>query len=127
MSLHIRRINKARDFMALGPLWNKLVEKSGQISPIHSYDWFWCCWHEVWPRSRPEILLVEEMGNPIAIIPLMHWRERLRGLPVRCLGFLESPSTPMVDILTVGEHDRVIDTFLDHLANRSDWDMAWLQ
>lgn len=127
MSIHIRRIDKARDFMALGPLWNKLARESGQLSPFLSYDWFWCCWHGVWPKHRPEILLLEDAGTPVAIIPLMHWRERLRGLPVRCLGFLTYPNTPMADLLTVADHGLVVETFLDHLASRSDWDLVWLQ
>jgi CelD/BcsL family acetyltransferase involved in cellulose biosynthesis len=127
MNLRIRRIEHARDFMALASLWSKLARESGQLSPFLSYDWFWCCWHGVWPRHRPEILVMEEAGAPVAIIPLMHWQERLAGLPVRCLGFLEYPSTPLVDLLTIVPHDWVIETFLDHLASRSDWDMVWLQ
>ncbi len=127
MNLRIRRIERARDFMALAPLWSKLANESGQLSPFLSYDWFWCCWHGVWPRRRPEILVVEEAGSAVAIIPLMHWKERLGGLPVRCLGFLEYPGTPMVDLLTLVAHDVVVETFLHHLAGRSDWDVVWLQ
>jgi CelD/BcsL family acetyltransferase involved in cellulose biosynthesis len=127
MNMCIRRIERARDFMALAPLWSKLANESGQLSPFLSYDWFWCCWHGVWPRYRPEILVMEEAGCPVAIIPLMHWKERLGGLPVRCLGFLEYPSTPMADLLTLVAHDAVVETFLHHLASRSDWDIVWLQ
>lgn len=127
MNLKIRRTESAKDFMALAPLWAELLSANGQTSPFLSYDWFWCCWHAVWPRKRPEILLIEDGGGPVAIVPLMHWQERVRGLPVRCLGFLEGPDTPMVDLLTVGEHGRVIEAFLDHLAARSDWNLIRLQ
>jgi CelD/BcsL family acetyltransferase involved in cellulose biosynthesis len=127
MGLSIRRIERARDFMALAPLWSKLAGESGQLSPFFSHEWFWCCWHGVWPRRRPEILVLEETGSPVAIVPLMRWRERFRGFPVRYLGFLECPHTPLVDILTVSEHDRVIATCLDHLASRLDWDTIRFQ
>jgi hypothetical protein len=129
MSLQIRRIERAKDFVSLAPLWCKLASESGQTSPFLSYDWFWCCWHAVWPHRRPEILLIEEAGSPIAIVPMMAWRERLHGLSVRCLGLLECPITPMVDILMPGEHGhvRVLDTLLGYLVSRSDWDMIWLQ
>jgi len=127
MKLRIRRIEKAQDFVALAPIWAQLTKDSGQLSPFLSYDWFWCCWHGVWPQRRPEILLIEETGGPVAIVPLMHWRGWVRGLPVRSLGFLECPSTPWADVLTVGGHNRVIEALLDHLAARSDWDMIWLQ
>ena len=127
MSLRIRRIDQAQDFMSLAPLWAQLAGKSGQLSPFLSFDWFWCCWHGVWPQCRPEILVIEEAGSPVAIIPLMHWRAWCRGLPVRYIGFLDCPSSPLVDVLTVAEHDRVIETLLDHLVGRSDWDTACLQ
>src|SRR5262245_58281050 len=109
MKLRIRRIEKAQDFMALAPAWSELLRASGHTSPFLSYDWFWCCWHGVWPRRRPEILVVEDTSGPVAIIPLMHWREWFCGLPVRCVGFLECPTTPLVDILTVGPHDQVLE------------------
>jgi CelD/BcsL family acetyltransferase involved in cellulose biosynthesis len=127
MGLAIRRIDKARDFMALAPIWSRLVNDSGQTSPFLSYDWFWCCWHGVWPQRRPEILVVEDMGAPVAIVPLMHWRAWAHGLPVRYLSFLECPHTPMVDLVIADQRDRVIEMVLDHLASRADWDVVWLQ
>jgi CelD/BcsL family acetyltransferase involved in cellulose biosynthesis len=125
--MNIRRIDKARDFMALGPLWSKLARASGQVSPFLSYDWFWCCWHGVWPRHQPEILVVEDAGTPLAVIPLMRWKGRLRGLPIRYLGFLAYPNTPMADLLTIADHGLVVEAFLSYLATRSDWDVVWLQ
>jgi CelD/BcsL family acetyltransferase involved in cellulose biosynthesis len=113
--------------MALAAAWSELAMVSGQTSPFLSYDWFWCCWHGVWPRRRPEILVIEDGSHPLAIIPLMHWRARLYGLPVRWLGLLEYGGAPMVDMLSVGEHDRVMETFIDHLASRSDWDITRFQ
>lgn len=127
MGFAIRSVEKARDFPALAPIWARLMRDSGQTSPFLSYDWFWCCWHGVWPQRRPEILVVEDRGSPVAIIPLMHWKAWVGGLPVRCVGFLEGPTTPMVDIVTAGPHDRVLETFLAHLTSRTDWDTAWLQ
>jgi hypothetical protein len=127
MQLRIRQIEKAQDFRALAPVWAQLAKAHGHLSPFLSYDWFWCCWHGVWPQRRPEILLVEDVGGPIGVVPLMHWRGWVRGLPVRYVGFLECHITPWVDLLTVGEHDSVVEAFLDHLTSRSDWDVAWLQ
>ena len=127
MDIRIRRIEKARDFVALAPIWSRLVSDSMQTSPFLSYDWFWCCWHGVWPQRRPEILLIEEAETPIAIIPLMRWRGRVRGLPIRYISFLEWPCAPAVDLITVTRHDQIVALFLDHLISRSDWDIARLQ
>jgi hypothetical protein len=127
MRLCLRPIDNARDFMALAPIWSRLVSESGQTSPFLSYDWFWCCWHGVWPQRHPEILVVEEAGTPVAIVPLMHWRAWGHGVPIRFMGFLECPYTPMVDLVIADRHDRVIELVLGHLTARSDWDIVWLQ
>jgi len=127
VDLQIRRIEKARDFVTLAPVWSRLLGESGQTSLFLSYDWFWCCWHGVWPQRHPEILLVEKAGTPVAIIPLMHWRRRVHGLPIRYISFLECPYTPEVDLLTVHGHDEILAVFLEHLTSRSDWDIAKLQ
>jgi hypothetical protein len=91
-----------------------------------THDWFWCCWQAVWPERRPEILVLEDGCGPVAVIPLMRWRDRYHHLPVRCLGFLICPDTPTVDILTVGEPGPVMHAFLGHLVTRSDWDLVKL-
>jgi CelD/BcsL family acetyltransferase involved in cellulose biosynthesis len=127
MSLKIRRIERAEELAALAPMWAELGGASGQNSPFLSHDWFWCCWQAVAPQRRPEILVIEEGGGPVGLVPLMRWRERVRSLPVRCLGFLECPDTPVVDMLAVGDPCRAIEAFLEHLATRSDWDIVRFQ
>jgi CelD/BcsL family acetyltransferase involved in cellulose biosynthesis len=127
MTLHIRSINKAQDFVVLEPIWSRLTDETGQTSPFLSYDWFWCCWHGVWPQRRPEILVVEDGDTPIAIIPLMRWRARLNGLPVHYMSFLEWPHGLTADLVTADQSDAVVELFLDHLTSRSDWDIARLQ
>jgi CelD/BcsL family acetyltransferase involved in cellulose biosynthesis len=127
MTLHIRSIDNARDFVTLEPVWSRLTHETGQTSPFLSYDWFWCCWHGVWPQRRPEILVIEDGDTPVAIIPLMRWRARLFGLPVHYMSFLEWPHSPITDLVTTDQSDPVIELFLDHLTSRSDWDIARLQ
>jgi CelD/BcsL family acetyltransferase involved in cellulose biosynthesis len=127
MTLHIRSIDNARDFVSLEPIWSRLTHETGQSSPFLSYDWFWCCWHGVWPQRRPEILVIEDGDTPVAIIPLMRWRARLYGLPVNNMSFLEGPHSPITDLVTTNQSDPVIELFLDHLTSRSDWDIVRLQ
>ena len=73
------------------------------------------------------MLVVEDATSPVALIPLMRWTERLRGLPVRCLGFLECPDTPFADMVLAGQATPVVEVFLSHLAARADWDIAHLK
>jgi len=123
MSLRIRRIETFEAFGALAPAWGELAQASGQTSPFLSHEWFRCCWRAVPPRRRPEVLVVEEAGGPVAFLPLMHWKTQVRTLPVRALGCLAVPDTLLTDLLLVGDPGRVIGALLDHLAARSDWDV----
>jgi CelD/BcsL family acetyltransferase involved in cellulose biosynthesis len=127
MTLRIRRIDHARDFVALEPIWSRLTNETRQTSPFLSYDWFWCCWHGVVPQRHPEILVVEDGDTPVAIIPLMRWRARLYSLPIRYISFLEWPDCPIAGLVVPGHSRPVIELFLDYLTGRSDWDIARLQ
>ena len=108
MTLRIRRIDHARDFVALEPIWSRLTNETGQTSPFLSYDWFWCCWHGVVPQRHPEILVVEDGDTPVAIIPLMHWRARLYGLPIRYISFLEWPDCLIAGMVIPGQSRPVV-------------------
>ena len=127
MTLRIRRVESARDFQSLASVWAELAARSGQSSPFVSHDWFSCCWPAVGPDRTPEALVVEDGAHPVGLVPLMRWRERRQGLPVRRLALLECPDTPFIDVVVAGDARPVVATLLDHLAARSDWDAASLQ
>lgn len=128
MALRVRRLDDAAEFHGLAPLWEEIVAQGGQTSPFLSHDWFRCCWDAVRPARSPELVIVEENGTPVAVAPMMRWTQRGRGgLPVRCLALLESPDTPALDIVTVGDRAPVVQAILGHLAGRADWDVATFQ
>jgi len=126
MTLRTSRVTDAAGFAALAPVWADLAARAGQPSPFLSHEWFACCWDAVQPDRRPEVVLVSEGQDPVALVPLMGWTRRLHGLPVRCLGFLEAPDSPEVDLLSVAEPRAVVAAVLDHVAARSDWDVIAL-
>ncbi len=127
MSLRIRRIESEDGFTALADAWTDLTARSGQTSPFLSHDWFACCWPAVAPARRPEALVVEDGGHLVAAVPLMRWKERRRGMPVRRLALLECPDTPFIDVLVGGSARPVAAALVEHLAARRDWDVASLQ
>jgi CelD/BcsL family acetyltransferase involved in cellulose biosynthesis len=127
MSLRIRRVETEPEFRALADTWTDLAARSGQTSPFLSHDWFGCCWLAVGPARRPEVLIVEDGGHPVALLPLMRWKERQRGMPVRRLALLECPDTPFIDVLIGGPARPVATTLIEHLGARRDWDVASLQ
>lgn len=127
MSLRIRRVESEGEFRSLASAWTDLAARSGQTSPFLSHDWFACCWPAVGPARRPEVLVVEEGGHAVAVVPLMRWKERQRGMPVRRLAFLECPDTPFIDVLVGASAHPVVATLIEHLAARRDWDVVSLQ
>jgi CelD/BcsL family acetyltransferase involved in cellulose biosynthesis len=122
----IRRVTTLDAYEALAPAWNKLVSEGGQRSPFLTHEWFSCCWRAVGPERRPEILVVEDSGMPVAFVPLVRRRERLRGLPVRTLGFLTAPDTPVADIVG-SPMPGVLGWIFDYLRCRRDWDVLRLE
>lgn len=124
--MKVRRVQDLEGFRRLAPIWQELARESGQASPFLSHDWFECCWRAVDPARRPEVLVVEDTAGPVGLVPLAAWRGRHRGLPVRCLGLLDSPDTPFADWLVVGQPDPVVAAVMGHLAGRRDWDVLSL-
>ena len=127
MSLKCKRIHSFEEFRSLQPAWLEVVKATGQDSPFMSHDWFSCCWQAVQPEKKPEIIVVEDGGGPVAILPFMRSRSAVRGLPVRVLSLLECPDTPFLDLLIAGDQKKVIETFLRDQHGRSDWDIIRFQ
>jgi CelD/BcsL family acetyltransferase involved in cellulose biosynthesis len=127
MTLRASRVTDAAGFRALATVWTDLIARAGHVSPFLTHEWFSCCWDAVQPDRRPEVVVISEGGDPVALVPLMSWTERVRGLPVRTLGFLEAPDSAELDLLSVADPRGVVSALLDHLAVRSDWDVILLK
>ena len=127
MSLVVRRVTTRDGFAALEPIWAELAAQTDRGSPFASHDWFACCWEAVAAGERPEVLVFEEAGNAVAVVPVRVQCARVRGLPIRLLTLLDSADTPFVDVLAAGAFPPVARALLDHLDRRADWDIVRLQ
>jgi len=124
--MRVRLATSLREFDALAPVWRELTRESGQTSPFLSHDWFACCWRTAGPDRRREAWVIENSSGPVALLPLAYWQGRLRSLPVRMLGVLESPDTPFVELPALGPLEDVIETFLARLREKGGWDILRL-
>jgi CelD/BcsL family acetyltransferase involved in cellulose biosynthesis len=68
----------------------------------------------------------EDSAGPLALVPLVYGRTRLRGLPVRVLSILDSPDTPFADFLVARGHEEVVAALGQALRERRDWDLLRL-
>lgn len=125
MTLRARRLTSTEAIRSIGPVWADLVGQSAPSTPFTSHDWFECCRIAAADR-RQELLVVEDSVAPISLIPLVHWKGRARGLPVRYLGLLDCPDSPIADLLHTGAATPVVRALLDHVTTRSDWDVLEL-
>lgn len=125
--MKVRIVASLRDFDALAPIWREVTSEGGQTSPFLTHDWFACCWRTAGPNRRREIWVLEDAAGPLAFLPLLRWKGRRWGLPVRIMGFLESPDTPFIDIPLARNPDEVVAAFVEALRARSDWDVLSLQ
>jgi CelD/BcsL family acetyltransferase involved in cellulose biosynthesis len=122
MMPRVRRLTSPGALAAAAPVWVDLVEQSAPSSPFTSHDWFECCRIAAADR-RQEVLVIEDSVAPISFVPLVRWTGRARGLPVRFLGLLDCPDSPIADLLHTGPATQVVRALLDHLATRADWDV----
>ena len=121
-----RRITDRAEFDALAPVWAAVAAESGQTSPFHSHDWFASCWSVAIPDRQPEVLVVEDAGGPVGLVPLVRWKGDLHGAPARFVGLLHAPDTPFVDWLSIGSPELIIEAVMKDLARREDWDVLAL-
>ena len=125
--MKVRMITSLREFDALAPIWQEVTREGNHASPFVSHDWFACCWRTAGPDRHREVWLLEDSAGPVALVPLARWQARRRGLPVRMVGFLDSPDTPFIELPIAGALDETIAAFVSHLRERRDWDVFSLQ
>jgi CelD/BcsL family acetyltransferase involved in cellulose biosynthesis len=122
-----RLITSLREFDALAPIWSDVTSEGDQTSPFLSHDWFACCWRTAGSTRHREVWLLEDSAGPVAFVPLVRWKARRRGLPVRMVGFLDSPDTPFIDLPIAGALREVVNVFVKAFRERRDWDILSLQ
>ena len=115
--------------MGLESDWERLRAEGDQAAGVfasHAWHGVWWRWYgEPW---RLHVFSFAEQGERIGIAPFRMGYGRLRGLPVRTLGFLEGPGTLHCDLIAGRERARVVEALLDHLhETRSSWDCLVLR
>ena len=125
MTLEVRSLPVPDSSGTVESVWTDLLGRSGETSPFLTQEWFEACCVALSDRE-PELLVVEEQGAPIALIPLQRRTGSHRGLPVRYLSLVDCPDSPVADFIVTGHAEPVVRALVDHLLTRSDWDVLEL-
>ena len=97
--MHIEVITEHSKFLALGSVWNKLLERSGIDHPFLTHEWISVWWDCFGESAAPYILTVVSGADIVAIAPLMLSRARLYGCPIRRLQAIVNVYTERFDLL----------------------------
>lgn len=126
--LSIKKIVTYNDFLLLKEDWNTLLSNSNHDTIFLRHEWFSVWWQSFGDQKNLFILLVEENGTLVGIAPLMLAKERFRGLPVRCIRFIENDESSRADFIIMRNKTNVLPFLLEFLAsNQTEWDVMVLK
>lgn len=116
-----------RDFLALQPSWNALVERAGIDHPFLRHEWIRTWWDCFGAGRTLHIILIKSRDELVAIAPFMLTYDRMYGIPMRRLEFIFNVHTPRMDLIVTRSHREVHRTLLKYLDEHSDlWDVVAL-
>jgi CelD/BcsL family acetyltransferase involved in cellulose biosynthesis len=126
-SLRVETISGEREFHALEPAWNSLMEEAGPLHPFLSYEWVRTWWDHFGAGRQLHVIVVKEGARPVALLPLMLTHGNLYGERVRRLESIGTAHTQRFDLLASGRLPEVYRTIWEVLLRqRRLWDVLIL-
>ena len=122
----VEAVTNYEAFLALGPLWNQLVDEAQAGHPFVRHEWIRAWWDSFGAGRQLHILIVRADREPIAIVPLMSCAGRVCGLPVRQLQFIWNVYAERFDLIVGRWPQAACRAALDYLRQRKDWDVLLL-
>ena len=126
------------NFLALEPIWDKLLSKSDSDNLFLSFDWLSTWWKHFGKGKSLYILLASIDGQPVAIAPLMKTREAI----FRTLQFIGTGRSDYLDFIvtepvSVGavsageaslQKEQIINAIFSYIMqHRREWDVLNLR
>lgn len=127
--MNIERITNFEDFLALEPVWNRLLEQSSSEHICLTFEWIKSWWLAFGRSKQLFILLFRNSGQEIVgIAPLMKTRSIYLGLPVRKIAFIYDDNSSRMDFIISENKEIFLERIIAYLAkNRHQWDIVELQ
>ena len=97
--LSVELVRDYESFVALKPVWNRLVAEAGIDHPFMRHEWIRTWWDSFEHDGTLHVVVVKEGTEPIAIAPLMLDHGRLFGLQFRRLRGIANVYTERFDII----------------------------
>jgi len=124
--LRVEAVSSYSSFLALEPVWNRLVNASGLDHPFLEHAWVRTWWDCFGAGSEPRILVVREGDEPIAIAPLLADTTRMFGVKIRRLGFFYNSHVPRGGFIVARRENEAYAAIWEHISRYRDWDLVQL-
>ncbi len=132
--IEVRVISNSEDFMALGSIWNDLLDRSLQRSPYLTHEWLYTWWEAFGEGvlKLHTVLFYEKMADGDILIGILPAYVRtLRRFPLlRTLRLLGSEyvGCDFLDVIVLPGKETILHKALfAHLANRREFELVELQ
>lgn len=107
--------------------WNRLLPERPHRNFFMSFERLSCWWRHDSNCKVPHVMLFEEDGRVIALLPLALCARRKSGLSVRTVEFLGGSTMEFATLPVPESRPDLISLAMDHLlALRGVWDVLWL-
>jgi CelD/BcsL family acetyltransferase involved in cellulose biosynthesis len=126
----VRLCSTAREFADLKNQWNRLFNRIEQPSPFLMHEWFMSCINAYGAGKELVVLAVIENNELIGLAPLWKYRQAIRRIPARFIGFIACPDTAFADMIVLPEkREDILQTILVYLQMtlKEAWDWTTLQ
>jgi hypothetical protein len=126
--LYVKKITEFNEFLKIKNIWNRLLVESEIDNPYLTHDWFRIAYQYFEKKSELFILLAYEKTEVIAIAPFLISRDKMYGLSLKKLRFLENVHTPFQDFIITKRSRESLKTIVDFLQkNVKLWDLMELK
>jgi CelD/BcsL family acetyltransferase involved in cellulose biosynthesis len=119
--IDIEIIKEASKFYSIREQWNSLLEVSGVNSPLLTHEWL-SSWLTAYCRNKQlNVIIFKRNGETLGFIPLVLFKDKLSGFPIKTLSFFPDHWGSMDFILTKDKNE-CIKEFINwfYRSSRSD-------
>jgi len=120
--MEINRISKPSVLSAMRVQWNTLLEKTNKDALFSRHEWLLNWWNSFVDSVEMCVLTAKRGGELIDALPLKIISEKVRGLPVKKLSFIDDSSWTANDVLVIDSDSNVIKAFAQYIL-KLNWDV----
>lgn len=125
-ALRVEAVSSYSSFLALEPVWNRLVNASGIDHPFLEHAWVRTWWECFGADAEPRILVVREGDETVAIAPLLATTVSMFGVKARRLGFFYNSHVPRGGFIVTRRENDAYAAIWEHISRYRDWDIVQL-